>query len=198
MKVKLTTPVANFIITYGITIKKAKGDTFHFIPFWFKETAHPNILEEFGLDNVPEELRSAIEEDRNPSVKIHDLPQSTGSAKNFIMAEPDTPIEKIMMLDLMNQTHAIFMAINTYFELETCNWIWPDSETDNSNHFFDKWLKDDKQPLLFWNRLDPENKAKLLNWYSNLVGETAKGFNYRNENMVSLGDIGTYLKNVKK
>lgn len=69
----------------------------------------------------------------------------------------------------IDKCHDFFMYVFTYFELEVANEIWPDSFTHGtqgrSNHYFDKWLQDEKQPLIFWNRLDNNHKGKLLQWY---------------------------------
>lgn len=93
---------------------------------------------------------------------------------SIIRIVSDKDLKEEVVLNYINEVHDFFMWIHTYFENSVAWEIWPtnpfyDRKAKNINHFWMKWISAqvDKNPIIFWNALDPKNKMKLYNHYLN-------------------------------
>jgi hypothetical protein len=59
---------SNLLREHGTAVEVGDGQTYHFLPFWFKDIGGGQF-EMHQLGDLPEELRKAIEEKRQPAVK---------------------------------------------------------------------------------------------------------------------------------
>lgn len=65
-----------------------------------------------------------------------------------------------LTIEQVNHVHDFFLYIENFFDEQATKEIWGNSY----EHYWDKW-KQFKSATVFWQRLDPSNKQKLINWY---------------------------------
>ena len=66
-KIKLTGKQAELIHTGSRAM--VNGNSYYFLPFWFKEIDKKNVFELHYLDHLPDELKEVIKKSREGSFK---------------------------------------------------------------------------------------------------------------------------------
>jgi len=57
---------------YANIVQTKEGNAYYHIPFWFKATDKPDVFEVHSLENIPDDLRGALERNRKAKQEMDD------------------------------------------------------------------------------------------------------------------------------
>lgn len=64
MKVNLSQEQQDLFKNFGSVVNTAEGNTYRYLPFWYKETDVKDVFEIISLEKVPDDLKDAIKDTR--------------------------------------------------------------------------------------------------------------------------------------
>lgn len=62
------------------------------------------------------------------------------------------------------QAYDLFLTMQCRFSYMVCEDLWP----ADADHYWQKWKNSERNIILFMNRLDADNKLRMLNWAQNI------------------------------
>lgn len=95
-KVKLTDETRDFINSWNMVTRRT--GTWAYIPFWFKKTDDPNVVEVYSFDHLPQDLIEFEAEQRekilaNPD-RVNNRPYPLVESECFKVSEPEQEYKK--------------------------------------------------------------------------------------------------------
>ncbi len=63
----------------------------------------------------------------------------------------------------VDDSMSFWLGISTWFSKSECKELWG----EHADHYWDKYWAENGNGPFFYNRLDPTNQRKLVNWYNN-------------------------------
>jgi len=64
--IRLTCDQKDLLEWFGTVVHTNDGENkYMYLPFWFKETNTPGIYEVYSLENIPDDLKEAVDDIRN-------------------------------------------------------------------------------------------------------------------------------------
>lgn len=106
MKLKYPKEVVDFLRGASTIITTKEGNEYMFLPFWFKTTDDPEVLESTSLDgNLPDDLVKAINDKRNP------LPKDVS-----MQGRPVFPEDKFHKINVGDKTFYMQKLPNDFYQ----------------------------------------------------------------------------------